>query len=834
MKRIQLAFLFTLSVLGALAQNRGRQKEIRTLIKKETWASDTFEKLQSRTEPYVQKDRGWLSDRLQMHWNTRATDIWVKGDYFDHAEGGPAPMPTVMLSGARNHATDYQRPKLAELQPRQEDSRGMLLRNKKGEQEWVSINKTGNIIQSINQEIAGIARDAAFIWWVNGDERYAELAADVFDTYMMGIYYRNVPRDVEHGHIETLVGMASFEVIHENILDALVPLYDFLYDYLKKHRADHFPLYQEALRKWANCIIDNGVPHNNWDLIQLHFIMEIAQVLEDDKAYADGRGRQFYTNFVVNGESIRQWSLSVLADYGFDTQTGIWNESPGYSLNVVGDYADFVQVFDQLTDEDLTATLPIIEKAVAATPQYLFPNRMVCGWGDTHPGKLRTSSFEQMVRNAQAHGKRQQEERFTAMLRLFDERFDKASASEFKPGVSVASFFQSRPLTIDTTIAAGDIGDYVSATFHAPQVGWFVQRNGMDPLHSLMISENSSNGNHMHANGISMELYGCGYVLAPDAGIGRSLYSGQDYQEWYSRFPAHNTVCVDGVSDYPIMKSNHGFTLNSCYPQSNVMMSEQSLETKDEEPFYTYSDVSFLEPETQSDQRRMMGIVGVGDSLGYYVDLFRSRRRDGKDKTHDYFYHNLGQEMTLHAANGNPLDLQTTDELAFAGGHLYAYSYIYNKLSAKTLDDVCCHFVMTLDKRPDYKVTMRMWMKGGENRRVFQALSPATEGLSRMPNPPYDIASQPTLTFVARQYGEAWTRPFLAVFEPSSPDHPQVIAQVEYPEVADPGTQSAVKVTLTDGTVDYIITNIGDEPYHFTDGTVHITAGRPWTVRRFR
>lgn len=51
----------------------------------------------------------------------------------------------------------------------------------------------------------------------------------------------------------------------------------------------------------------------------------------------------------------------------------------------------------------------------------------------------------------------------------------------------------------------------------------------MDKRHSLMIAQNASEGNHMHANGISMELYGKGYRLAPDGGIGLSLYSGLDY-----------------------------------------------------------------------------------------------------------------------------------------------------------------------------------------------------------------------------------------------------------------------------------------------------------------
>ena len=91
------------------------------------------------------------------------------------------------------------------------------------------------------------------------------------------------------------------------------------------------------------------------------------------------------------------------------------------------------------------------------------------------------------------------------------------------------------------------IEDFVSPLFYAPNVSWLVQRNGMHPRNSLMISLNGSEGNHMHANGISMELYGKGYVLGPDAGIGLFLYSGLDYAEYYSQFPSHNTVCVDGI-----------------------------------------------------------------------------------------------------------------------------------------------------------------------------------------------------------------------------------------------------------------------------------------------
>lgn len=783
-----------------LTNSKGKA-ETKKLIKKEPWAREVFEKLKQRTDQYADRGPEWLTSRLQMYWKTHATEVYIKGEYYDHAGGEKAPVPTVMYTGARSHGTNYVRPKLDELKPYQEDARGMYLANGtlEGEPyEWVSISKTGNIIQSINVEILGIARDAAFLWWITEDKKYAELAASTFDTYMTGIYYRNVPKDLNHGHQQTLVGMSSFEVIHEGALDALVPLYDFLYDYLKVNKPDKMDIYAAAFKKWADNIIDNGVPHNNWDLIQARFIMNIGLILEDNNQYTDCKGRGYYIDYVLNQSSIRQWSLSKLADYGFDKNTGIWAECPGYSCGVVADYANFTELLDRNLNMDLTKYIPVIPKAVAATPQYLFPNGMIVGFGDTHPGKLRTDFFERMIGNAQKYGKKEQEKQFTAMLKLFNPSFSQLSISKKNVQVAVTSFFGDKPLVIDDKISAGKIDDYVTPTFYAPNISWFVQRNGMHPRHSLMISLNASEGNHMHANGISMELYGKGLPLGPDAGIGLTLYSGQDYLEYYSQFPAHNTVCVDGISSYPVMKSNHAFKLLNCYPEAGMKVDYQPV---------SYSEVFFREPESQADQNRMMSIVTTGEKNGYYVDIFRSRKVEGGDKMHDYFYHNMGQTMNLTAADGSSLFLQPTEELAFAGAHIYAYSYLFDKKSAETSKDIKTTF--TIQMPDEDNISMNMWMKGAPERKVFSALSPMTEGLSRIPDMPYAIKEQPTLTFVARQQGEAWNRPFVAVYEPSSVKEPGCISSVTFPEVESgvAGSHVGICIQQKEGRVDRIISS---------------------------
>ena len=593
--------------------------------------------------------------------------------------------------------------------------------------------------------------------------------------------------------------MSSFEVIHEDIIKSLVPLYDFLYKYLREKKPEKIQIYASAFKKWADVIIANGVPHNNWNLMQARFVMDIALILEENSYYTDGKGSEYYIDYIINQSSIRQWSLKQLAEYGYDSNTGIWAECPGYSSVVVGDYAQFVSLFDRNLEHDLTKDIPVISKAVSAMPQYLFPNMMQVGFGDTHPSYLRTDIFKYMIANAQQHGKKDEEEHFTRMLKLFDSNVEKISAGQGKMPVAVTSFFSDKPLKLDSKTEAGKIDDYVTPSFYAPNVSWLVQRNGMNKGNSLMISLNGSDGNHMHANGISMELYGKGYPLAPDAGIGLTLYSGLDYLEYYSQFPSHNTVCVDGISSYPVMKSNHAFKVRNLYPESGVKVPYQPV---------SYSQVYFREPESYSDQTRLNGIVNTSDSTGYYVDIFRSRKVEGGDKMHDYFYHNMGQVMTLKAADGADLNLQPTQELAFAGAHLYAYSYIYDKKSAQTDKNIKAEYTINMPDKND--ITMNMWMKGEKDREVFSALSPMTEGLSRIKGMPYDIKEQPTLTFVARQKGEAWTRPFVSIFEPVTKSSPSAIASVEYPSVVSDGQSGsdvAIKVNLKDGNQDLILSS---------------------------
>ncbi|MFY0713618.1 hypothetical protein J1D01_08075 [Seonamhaeicola sp. NFXS20] len=738
---------------------QSEKKSLQKTIKKEAWAKEVLSGIHNRIDKHVERhisNPEWMVSRLMMYWKTKATNVYVNGIYYSHADG-EAPVPTVRFTGSRDHTTNYVMPDLEDILPYMDDERGLYLRNKTKEGrplEWVEQSKTGGIIHRHNQKLLGLARDAAFLYWFEDKEPFAKFAFDIFDTYMMGMYYRNAPKDLMNGHIQTLVGMECFQVIHESSLKIASELYDFLHQYIEQNYPDKIKIYDATIKKWNHQIIKNGVPQNNWNLHQAKIILKAAMVLQSDENYEDGKGREYYINYILNVTSPRQWSLTKLLDYGYDKDNGVWAECPGYSFGVTNDVMRFVYDFDNTFNHNILPYLPVMEKAVKVLPQYLFPNRQTIAFGDSYYGSLRTDAISDIIRIAQKNNNTELEKEFTEMYRLFTEASNQSNRKR-KPKADISSFFASKPLVLNKKYGTAKLEDYITQTFYAPNVSWHVQRMGQGK-NGMMVSLNGSLGNHMHANGINMELYGKGFVQGADPGKGAG-YLQPIYLEYYSQFPAHNTVMVDGASSYTEMLSYHAFDLIGEYPKS---------EQKD--GYYsdiTYSNVYFLEPETRSDQTRLVSIVKTGEETGYYIDIFRSKKQRKGDKFHDYYYHNLGQTMKVMDVKGNPLKLTQSEEMGFAGGHLYALDYMWDKKSLKTNKDYQVEWKIDFEDGKD-DVFMNLWMKGTQGREVFSIKSPPNKAFKGNHGLPYQVDKQPYLTFVARQHGAAWEKPFVSVYEP--------------------------------------------------------------------
>ncbi|MDP4679925.1 MAG: heparinase II/III-family protein, partial [Cyclobacteriaceae bacterium] len=550
--------------------------------------------IHTNVDKYVERhltDPEWIVSRLQMYWKTKYKKVYVNGMDFSHGEG-TAPVPTVRFSGSRDWDTDYMLPAIEDIIPYMDDERGMYLQNEEKPEkpwEWVLPSETGHIIENINKKILSLAEDAAFLYWLEGDQKYAVFARDIFMKYIAGMYHRDPPSTVEDHKNKDLMGLQTFEVIHESIVRPVTLCYDFLFDFLKSQGND-LTMIQEVFRKWADQEIKYGVPGNNWNLMQARYITYLALALEEDKNYSDGKGTEYYIDQVLNQNSRKQKALKDVIK-NFDSETGIWPEVAGYSIMVSDDILEVYCLIDKTLNNNLLGQYPMLEKAILANFNYLFPNGYTTAYGDAKHSRLRFRALELLISQHRKYDKPEKEKLITGQLKRFieDNAYERNSIESL-----FQLFFYVEEL--DTTPPAESFAELVNPTFYSPNVSWVVQRNGKSLENGMMISKNASLGNHSHANGINIELFAKGMVIAPDGAAGESYWSA-DHKEYYSRFPAHNTVIVDGISDYRTMNSVHAYNLKSIYPSPD---NSSSLVGD-----YTFSNVSFSEPATDAFQSRL-------------------------------------------------------------------------------------------------------------------------------------------------------------------------------------------------------------------------------------
>ena len=730
------------------------------------WAQSSFEAIKNGVEKYAdrhQTDPEWIISRLQMYWDTHHERVYVIGNEFSHGTG-KAPVPTVKFQGNRDWATDYAMPSIEDTQPYM-DEKGMYLQNTKKEGrpwEWVHPSKTGRMIGPMNDRILSLAADAAFLYWYTNEEKYAVFASDILMTYIRGMHYRREPFALEQYHNSHLMGLATFEVIQDAVMHSMSICYDFLHDYLKK-KGEDFEMITSVFKRFADQMIMYGVPDNNWNIFQARYVAYIALALESDSYYKDGKGRQYYINEIINHTTIRQFALKEAVADIFDQETGIWPECASYSLGVCKDMLDIICLIDNAENNRMLDTFAIMKKAIPTTCEYLFPNGRITAFGDARYVPVTAQSFEMLISLYRKYGESDHEKEMTQVLKkLIDDGFyhreNKSMFSLF--------FYVDQLMEIQPHEVAYD--HLTSNMFYAPNTSWLIQRNGKDRENGMAFTLVGSYGNHAQANGVSLEMYAKGLMLAPESSYG-TTYSTRDNQEYYARFPAHNTVCVDGISDYPSMRSNYPYQLLSCYPKHG-----------DKEPLagnITYANVAFTEPKTDAKQQRLTSMIRTGETSGYLIDIFRSARNNGKDRKHEYFYHSIGQDMDVMNAAGQKLNLNSTEELSSSLGDMKGYDYFNNKKAITYGQDFMTRFNIRLNKQDD--VFVDMWMKGYPSRTIFTAEAPKSNAFVKG-SIPDELLNQPLPTLIVRQEGEAWDRPFVSVFHPYTAGENKSVKSVKY------------------------------------------------------
>ncbi len=775
------------------SQNKG---EIVEKMKNYEWAGATLKSAHESVDKYVdlhQSDSMWIISRLQMYWKNHYTTPYINGGHYSRAEG-QAPKPTVRFTGGRDWATSYSTPSLENVVPfmdYRDDEIYLQNTKKEGKPwEWVPTSKTAHQIEKINEVIMSKAMNSAFIYWLTGDEKYAEFSYDIFMKYVEGMYYREAPVAEINKSNEGIVGLTSFEVIHEKIINYLPLCYDFLGEYINERGADQ-QMIHSVFQKFADQIIVKGVANNNWNIFQARFVTYLALLLNDDATYANGKGKQYYIDFLLNKSVERQKALREVCNI-YDQNTGMWCESPGYSTSTTKDLIEVLYLIDGLESKDILKEFPIVEKAAIASFEYLHPNKTTVAFGDNGYSTLDYAMHETLLA---LYTKYNKSEKVTMLRKVLAQQI-KDGLYNRERGSSLYKLFNYVE-SIDANEAEDQ--DLYSTSFYAPNVNLFIQRNGMDKEQGMMIVNSGTGFNHCHANGVNMELYGKGYPLGIDKARGSSYWVA-NHRDYYSKTISHNTVLIDGVSNNGSKRQNPGeaslsHKMVSCFPEMNQ---------KDAKNPYSlsYVDNSYLEDGTMSDQRRVNGIIRTSPSTGYYVDIFRSRKQNGSDKMHEYIYHNAGQKLNLYDTDGKALKLTSSNDLTSKGGKVAGYDYITDKQEVSFNDDFKGTFELNFtDGRDD--VRMDVWMQGSEDRKLFSVMTPpALKGLDNSFSRELNSAKIPAM--IVRQSGEAWNRPFVAIYEPYTTKDGSSIADVNYIECSNPDFVG-IKVSSKCGQKDYIL-----------------------------
>ena len=173
--------------------NDGDKQVVLDKIKQQPWAKSIFDHMQAGVTPYVEKhksDPKWILSRYQMNRvpGKRYTTVYSDQSGSNLIRwSGDAPVPTVKVntylrSPITEKGTSYRKPTIEELIPNDTSMVMNLFNPETGLKELI---EPQAYTTEINGDINNLALDAAILYWLNGEEKYAKFAAS---SQFSGIY----------------------------------------------------------------------------------------------------------------------------------------------------------------------------------------------------------------------------------------------------------------------------------------------------------------------------------------------------------------------------------------------------------------------------------------------------------------------------------------------------------------------------------------------------------------------------------------------------------------------------------------------------------------------
>jgi hypothetical protein len=703
-------------------------------IRTQPWAGKAFEVMRRSVAVHVERhrrDSAWILSRYLMNRVPGRRYTRAISD----AEGtamtgfsGDAPFPTVRVSTHKRGpvAPDghgYRLPSLEEMVP-YDTSRTMLLRRETDAAIRERVDP-GAMIDRLNGRINDLALNAAIIYWLTGEEAHARFAADILSQWARGAYHQ---QPVE-GPCRT--GFLSIQSIGDGAYEPMPLVYDFLYDWMRKHGYET-KWYEPVFQRIAWTMTHRGFWDNNWFAAQTPLMVFSTLSLEDPverRRYVD----HFMSRDTLSGGCGHLSMPSLLARHF--TPDGHWKEPGGYHNFPVSSLLQASLAMER-NGYDVFRRYPALFQASHAMLKYSFPDLYAPSIGDTGPASQSPECLEIGL--------------------LFAKRYDTAVYGQLATSLRVLmeknGYDRSHSGFLGLLCYLPDVSGAASRRYEWPRSGTldfarcFLQRNGTDRRHGLMYAVQGATYNHNHANGMAVELYGAGRVMAPDPGKGIT-YEAPMHVGYYAQWAAHNTVIAGGRStSVPAFRGGGG---TKQIGEVGLAAMEPMPEKTAVSPFVSFTDTRYTDISTQTRQRRTLAIVRTTDTTGYYVDVYRSDHAS----SNEYVYHNVGERLELKTSAGLPM--------ASAPSRIPLHSDPYDPPGLRFIDSVrksegsggIVEFHAGAGR-------MRAMYVPEAGRSLFSGMAPPTKTASA------EYRDKATPALVWRQEGEAWSRPFVVAYEP--------------------------------------------------------------------
>lgn len=625
------------------------------------------------------------------------------------------------------------------------------------------------------------AIDCGVLFFLTEDDRYARYASDVLHTFVQAI--RQLPLDDTSQNAGWVYTLDHLREARE--ISAQIPIiYDFVqpwlarggkvFDVAKQSRvAFNFTVAEEVFRTYAELAINRGITDCNWP------ILEASSLVGNALALSNPAERTKYLRYFLLENTSRQDALPKIGAF-YDANGGSWPESFGYSQHVAG---ILTYLFSLMSHHDPASKLVHqYPQVVAALPEayyFTYPGgKETILHGDGHREYHPNLNGYEMAYHL---GLREED---PELLKVFGPLLNHSvNSGDYRRftlseerNYGATMYVEPTKLLWYAAEVTSQAGEYpLPVTAALPFAGITLQRN-LSPSgkaeDGLMGFVGGGAYVHGHATGMSMELFGKGFVLGSKGG--RTRYRTDIHENYYRIFASNNTVIVNGKTT-----SDDGW-VNLGTDRVRRLAAEPTPGAKPVSPNFSFTTSAFRDTVgdgAEAKQERTLGIVRTSDSTGYYVDLFRSHS-DLPEQYHDYIYRNVGDRYYLMDGDGDinrsptPERYRANAEAAWRQNRAYrqpgwhyfedvetSYKYAYDALAIFVAD--------SLGPEP-----VEMWahLPVVDSRTFTTATSPPlTEG-------PEGYRKKRAPTLVIRQEGSAWDSPFAAVYEPVTDGRNSIIS----------------------------------------------------------